>query len=225
MKHLLIFALLLFSNHLVAQRFNAGAVLGANFSQIDGDFQFGFHKKGITAGAKAVAYLSPLLEFNIDLLYSRRGARPSKNQASVVNLNLNFVESAFLLNIKVPKPEEIPSSKKRRRKRKLNEFVPAQLHFGISYGRLVSSEVIETRRISSIQPVEQDVSFDEIRTKFNKNDISIIGGFSYFFTRNVGSCFRFYIPTNRLYDSASFPNRESRSMQSFLLSAQLIYLL
>ena len=115
--------------------------------------------------------------------------------------------------------------KKRRKRRKLNEFVPTQFHFGISYGRLVSSQLVETRSISSVQPVEQDVSFDEIRTRFNKNDISLVGGFSYFFTRNIGSSFRFHLPTNKLYDSASFPNRESRSMQSFLLSAQLIYLL
>ena len=224
MKHLLILALL-FSNHLLAQRFNAGAVVGVNFSQVDGDYQFGFHKKGIVAGAKAVAYLSPLLEFNIDLLYSKRGARPSRNQPNVVNLNLNFVESVFLLNIKIPKSEDAPISKRRRKKRKLNEFVPTQLHFGLSYGRLVSSTVETIRRTTSLQTIEQEVGFDEIRTAFNKNDIGLIGGFSYFFTRNVGSCFRFHLPTSKLYDSASFPNRESRSMRSYFLSAQLIYLL
>ncbi|MBX2872490.1 MAG: PorT family protein [Saprospiraceae bacterium] len=224
MKHLLILALL-FSNHLVAQRFNAGAVLGVNFSQIDGDYQFGFHKKGITAGAKAVAYLSPLLELNIDLMYSQRGARPSKNKPDIVNLDLNFVETVFLLNIKVPKTEEAPVSTKRRKKRKLDVFIPLQIHTGVSFGRLTHSEVVKSQRPPFLQFVEQEVSFEEIRTSFNKNDISFVAGFSYFFDRHIGSSFRFYVPTNKLYDSASFPDRVSRSMRSFFLTAQLVYLL
>lgn len=224
MKHLLILALL-FSNHLVAQRFNAGAVLGVNFSQIDGDYQFGYHKKGLSAGAKAIAYLSPLMELNVDLLYSQRGAKPSKRKPDIVQMNLNFVETIFLLNFKVPKPEEEAVSKKRRKKRQLNAFIPLQIHTGISVGRLIQSEVVEIQSPSFLQFVEQEVSFEEIRRSFNKNDISIVGGFSYFFSRNVGTSFRFYIPTNKLYDSNSFPDRVSRSMRSFFLSAQLVYLL
>ncbi len=216
---------LLFSNHLMAQRFNAGAVLGVNFAQIDGDYQFGFHKKGLAVGAKAVAYLSPLLELNIDLLYSQRGARPSKRKPDIVNMNLNFVETIFLLNIKVPKTEEVSIAKKRRKKRPLDVFVPFQIHTGVSFGRLIHSEVVEIQRPNFLQFVEQEVSFEEIRTNFNKNDISLVAGFSYFFNQHIGSSFRFYIPTNKLYDRASFPDRESRSMRSFFLSAQLVYLL
>lgn len=224
MKHLLILALL-FSGNLVAQRFNAGAVLGVNFSQIDGDYQFGFNKKGIAAGARAIAYISPLVEFNIDLLYSQRGARPSRRRPNVVHMNLNFIESVFLLNIKMPKTKETEAVNSRRKRRKLNTFVPFQIHTGISYGRLINSEVVKLEFPAYSQFVEQEVSFEEIRDRFNKNDISLVGGFSYFFSPNVGSSLRFYIPTKKLYDSASFPNRTSRSMRSFFVTAQLIYLL
>lgn len=224
MKHLLILALL-FSGNLVAQRFNAGAVLGVNFSQIDGDYQFGYNKKGIAAGARAIAYLSPLVELNIDLLYSQRGARPSRRRANVVHMNLNFIESIFLLNIKVPKTQETEATNRRRKRRKLNTFVPFQIQTGVSYGRLIHSEVVAIRRPAYVQFAEQEVSFEEIRDSFNKNDISIVAGFSYFFTRNIGSSFRFYVPTKKLYDNASFPDRTSRSMRSFFITAQLIYLL
>lgn len=213
------------SSTFAQQRFNAGVVIGANFAQVDGDYQFGFHKKGITTGARAIAYLNPWLEINIDLLYSQRGAKQSDRKAAIVNIDLNYVESLFLLNFKIPPKSDLEQDPKGRKKKQLNEFRPFHLQFGVSYGRLVNSTVFTGNAPRSPFLPQLEVSFLEMREHFSRNDLSIVPGISYFFSRNIGATFRSYFPTRSLYNKEHFPDRESRSMRSFFFSMQLVYLL
>ncbi|MEZ5040489.1 MAG: hypothetical protein R2828_11365 [Saprospiraceae bacterium] len=207
------------------QRFNAGVVLGANFAQIDGDYQFGFHKKGIMTGARAIAYLNPWLEMNIDLLYSQRGAKQSYRKNPIVAIDLNYVESVFLLNFKIPAKGDLEKDPKGRKKKQLNEFRPFHLQLGVSYGRLVNSTVSTGNAPRSPFLPQLEVSFQEMREHFNRNDLSVVPGVSYFFSRNIGVTFHAYFPTRSLYDKEQFPDRISRSMRSFFYSLQLAYLL
>lgn len=104
-KIYVLFALLLTCISLEAQRFEASAVAGFNFSQLDGDNLAGYNKAGIVAGAKVAAILKPKWRLSMELLYSQRGSRRGVREASAYDkFALNYVEipvMAYLTDWKV----------------------------------------------------------------------------------------------------------------------------
>jgi len=60
---------------LPAQRFNGGIIAGGLVSQVDGDYNTGFHKFGFLAGALVSLRLSPRSSFQMELDYIQKGSR------------------------------------------------------------------------------------------------------------------------------------------------------
>lgn len=137
--------------------FYGGFLLGANFTQVDGDSYAGYRNLGLNAGVIAYAQLAPKVAASLELLFSQKGARsngpqPSSSKAFVItrqNITLNYAE--------------IPIQ--------INYFDKRKSHFGagLSYSRLVGSkETIQT---------SPDQGYDQDKYPFKKSDLNfIIGG-------------------------------------------------
>ena len=101
MRKLLIALILLFSNSLYAQNFDAGLVAGFTMSQISGDGLGGFDKLGIRIGAY-ISYPIPRknINFEVGMQYLQKGSRePSKkNEVSNYSMDMHYLELPFTVN-------------------------------------------------------------------------------------------------------------------------------
>ncbi len=135
--------------------FSGGLILGANFTQVDGDTYFGYHKLGLNAGGIVYVHFTNRFGASMELLYSQKGSRGEDlawspafgNFVAKYFMDLNYVE------------------------------VPVTLHYiyhdfdietGISYARLINSdEWIQSDRYIIIDP--------ELN-RFNTTDLNYIFG-------------------------------------------------
>jgi len=87
--------------------FNGGLILGANFTQVDGDYYYGYHKVGLTAGGTVCIHFSNTVGLSMDLLYSQKGSRSEVVSQSIAigtyvesyHMTLNYVEVPVMLHI------------------------------------------------------------------------------------------------------------------------------
>lgn len=86
--------------------FSAGAVLGANFTQVDGDNFAGYHNFGLNVGGIVYAKLGKSVSASMELLYSQKGSRAHKIKYSQsyryfiedYDLKLDYVEIPFMVH-------------------------------------------------------------------------------------------------------------------------------
>lgn len=98
--------------------FDAGAAIGFNASQVDGDNLAGFHKLGWNAGAVAHVNFDPHWSVSFELLYTQKGSRtyPDPDLINTYKLTLHYAEIPVLLNY--------------------NDKNRILFHAGLAYGRL-----------------------------------------------------------------------------------------
>lgn len=145
-----------------AQKFSGRALLGANFSQIDGDFLHGFRKIGLTAGGRIGYYIQKNKSVNIEFLYSERGSAVKLFESNPANkYTLRYLEIPLIFSIHDWWQEE-------------KKYYIARADLGFSYGALFQLEV----------PI---VDPDE----FSKHDLSFIIGAGLQFTKNLGMSVRY----------------------------------
>ncbi len=96
-------SLLLVYNLSQAQDFSGGIFLGLTASQIDGDSYSGFNKPGITAGVFIQHPFSPILEGDMEIRYSMRGAKNPKSddQTGLYVLTLHYMDVPITLAVKI----------------------------------------------------------------------------------------------------------------------------
>ncbi len=93
----LIFLLLALPTLVAGQTFQASVIGGFNFSQIDGDDLFGFHKPGINAGIRVVAILGGRWRVGPEILFSQQGAKRQDN-----SFNISPYDAFRLNTLEVP---------------------------------------------------------------------------------------------------------------------------
>ncbi|MBC6995081.1 PorT family protein [Lewinella lacunae] len=174
------------------RRFEAGLVLGANLSQVDGDAYAGYRRLGIETGIKGIVRLSDRFYFSVQWLYSQRGSRPSSREelrdfGNSINIGIYYVELPFLLHI-------APGDKKKG-------IFPVELFTGFSVGRLIRSKIQETGANVRFYPFLQ---INEIRDQFNPTDLSHLVGIQYnvsqevaFYLKHTMSLRNLYTPLDR----------------------------
>ena len=86
--------LILIVNVVVAQRFDGGAIIGLNATQVDGDSYRGFHKPGIAAGFYVETDLAPAVFAGFELKYMQKGARKrvTENDPTKYIMRLNYID-------------------------------------------------------------------------------------------------------------------------------------
>ncbi len=119
---------------------SVGAVLGANFCQVDGDNYAGYHKVGLNAGGIGYLRLSKDWALSFELLYSQRGAKDN-------GVRYSPIDSATLITkYRINTPyAEIPLM--------INYFDKHKSHFGtgFSYSRLLNAtELMESDKGYSV---------------------------------------------------------------------------
>ena len=100
MRKLLIALILLLTNSLSAQNFDAGFVGGLTMSQISGDGLAGFDKAGARIGAY-ISYPIPRkkMNFEVGMQYVQKGSRmPSVKSISNYSMNLHYLEIPITVN-------------------------------------------------------------------------------------------------------------------------------
>lgn len=91
--------LVLFTQKSIAQEVFGGLVFGINGSQVAGDVASGYDKAGIHAGLFAYTFISEKSVFQMELVYSQKGARKNpteKNGYQQYLLRLNYVDLPFI---------------------------------------------------------------------------------------------------------------------------------
>lgn len=95
-KILFISAILLASAALQAQEFRAGPLLGASFSQVDGDNYGGYNKAGVHLGAFVCRQITDQWEVQLDISYMQKGSREKpdveKGQYDDYKIHLNYIQ-------------------------------------------------------------------------------------------------------------------------------------
>ncbi len=192
------------------QRFKAGFILGMTASQIDGDDQKGYEKIGLAGGLRGIARLTPRLDFNVELLYSQRGSKPSPkgtNGERPVDIRLNYAETPFLLTYKFS--EDWDGNHR------------LQLSGGFSYARLLSSKVKESGSTHSIDGPGIAGKEDE----FRKNDISWKIGLAYFITSHLSLGLRHTFSFTPILEEEISATKSNNTLRPYYVSVQLAYVL
>lgn len=195
--------------------FNAGLIVGMNSSQLDGDYQSGYDKKGFSGGLQSTVFLNPKLDLSIDLLFSQRGSKAdsaSGGQNRVVDIHLNYAETNFLLNFLTTRYE--------------NGMPKLHLQAGISYARLLDHRIRTFRYNNSalLASLAERSSFTEIATHFNSDDLGLVGGIALHIGSHFSLSLRQNISLRLLFNEDDIPDRKNRSMRSFFLAIHGSYL-
>lgn len=77
-----------------AQRFDGGAIVGFNASQVEGDTYKGYHKPGAVAGFYVETDLAPAIFASFEIKYSQKGARKkvtTKDPEKYI-MRLNYID-------------------------------------------------------------------------------------------------------------------------------------
>lgn len=189
------------------QRFKAGAVIGVNASQIDGDRSAGYTKLGLVGGLQGIAILTEKTELGLQILYSQRGSQSAFNQNNAnfpFKIRINYIEVPVLYTYKDWLFEG-----------KDGDYYKVHIHGGLSYGRLFETE-IEDESLTS--PLVQ------LGDEFNEDDISIVLGATYFANEHFGFTVRWSRSLNLLYRNES-TNLNARSMRGKFITFTMAYIL
>lgn len=135
--------------------FTGGLVVGANFSQVDGDSFYGYHKVGLHVGGIVYVHCTSKIGISMELTYTEKGSRGEQiNESAAIGayvekyyMNINYAEVPVTLHYKIKKLDA---------------------EAGLAYARLINSkEWILADRAVAIDPV---------RNAFANTDISYILG-------------------------------------------------
>lgn len=170
-----LFFLVLFFGELKAQRFNAGFSVGLCATHINGadtrDGDNDFHKVGFTAGGLVNTPITKKSTFQFEINFIQKGSTqpPDSNNNGYYKIALAYVEVPLIIKRRINFTiRKKPVSK-------------VDLEAGVSFGRMISRSVVGSTNYNLPTPDKY----------FNKNDISLLVGANYNFSKNVYFCLRY----------------------------------
>lgn len=170
--------------------FKAGAIIGVNFAQIDGDYQYGYDKLGKTFGLRGGFKIHKKWDIMTELLYIEKGTRPNDGMrfdARKATINYKYAEVPLLINYHARKTER--------------GFYQWTLYSGVSYGRLLRA----TSTISKKGLFEETVTNSVSQNFLSKHDFSFLIGLNYNIIPNLAIGIRHSVALNKVYNN---PNPE-----------------
>jgi hypothetical protein len=146
-------------------RFTASIVVGANFSQIDGDEDAAYSKVGFNGGARGGVRFGDRMELCTEILFSQKG---SYIKSIDKTYHLNYMEVPLLFYYKDWEAED----------KKNRKYMRVMIGGGFSYSRLLNANIKQYgTNLEEGQP-----GF----AKFLSNDLMFMIDANIFFTRNWG---------------------------------------
>lgn len=201
------------------QRFKAGLLLGGNIAQIDGDRYLGYRKFGIQAGVQGIAVLSERFFISTEMLFSQRGSRPDSDErtnfgSNYLDFRLNYIEAPFMINLLSNKKGD-------------DKFYKLGIFVGVSYARLVGSNITVTKRFSVTQPEDIDAIFTlpERQDEFKSNSIGIIFGATRYVKENIGITLRHTYSPSIVFEPLPTDDRTLKTLKSFFLTLGVNYII
>lgn len=161
----LLFLFFSLTNAFAQGKFQGTILGGFTTSQIDGDELLGFHKFGLTAGAKVTYPFKPKFEGSVEVIYSQRGSKGKLLGSNGVtsNIQLNYFELPVYISVRDWYVEK-------------GDYYKMRGHFGFSYASLISSSV-------------QDLPYES--SLFNNSNFSWLIGATYSFTPKLAMTARY----------------------------------
>jgi len=173
---ILVIFLLFFSLVANSQTFKAGAFVGLTASQINGDDSAGYNKPGLEGGLKVLVNLKEKTDLSLELQYSQRGAKEESNLNNTpqATYQTDYIAVPIIYSYKDWIAEE---------------YFRLHFHGGLSFGRLVRSEL------------KNDIDNTDFLSCWRKNDFSILVGATYFLNENFGITVRYNRSLRLLYNN------------------------
>ena len=212
-----IFLLPLVSTLMAQNRFKAGAVIGFNLAQLDGDLQQGYDKFGLNLGLKGLIIIKPQFDISTELFFNQKGAAytgssfSNDNKTLFSRFTLNYADVLVLANMNL-NPNESET------------FYRHSFHTGISFGRLLGSKTEVRKGNLMNEALAQNIS-----QNYKTNDVSFIIGWSWFLNKKLGITIRHTLSLTNVYENpvnlraATLGVDGYSSLRSYYLSAQLFY--
>lgn len=171
------------------ERFNAGLIIGLNASQIDGDYYKGFNKRGLTGGIRGITRLTPNFDFNVEILYSKKGSKIFHNRYATPGraMERRFIDLTYI---------DVPAFFKLMSPRKGNSF---HIEFGAIYSRLFNAKIQENVANNPSEFVYQAIIDD-----FKNSEISILGGIGYTWQNGLSMNYRYTFSAQNFYRGDPF---------------------
>ncbi len=171
------------------ERFNAGLILGFNASQIDGDYYKGFNKFGLTGGIRGITRLTSNFDFNIEILYSKKGSKIFHNRYSTPGRSMEqrFIDLTYI---------DVPVFFKYMSPSKESSF---HIEFGAVYSRLFTANIQE-----NVENNPSEFVFEAILDDFRNNEISVLGGIGYTWQNGFSINYRYNFSLRNFYRGDDF---------------------
>lgn len=103
-RFLLISFLVLTTNFIFAQRFDAGLIAGFNGTQVEGDELRGYHKVGALGGIYVQTDIAPAIVAGMEIKYSQKGARkkydPKKPDVDKYVMRLGYIDIPLFMGFR-----------------------------------------------------------------------------------------------------------------------------
>jgi hypothetical protein len=158
-----------------SQRFRAGISGGLTVTDVDGadirDSDNDFNKIGLTLGGIVTTSLNANWKGQMELNFTQKGSLspPDSNNNGYYKIAFSYVEIPVLVKRKI---------RFNIRKKPVERM---DFEFGLSYGRMVAASLVGSSNYNL--PVS--------RKYINFNDVSLLAGVDYNFSRNVFLCVRY----------------------------------
>lgn len=96
--------LFLVVNVALAQRFDAGLILGLNGTQVEGDEFKGYHKAGLLAGLFVQTDIAPAIVAGMEIKYSQKGSRrkydPKQPEIDKYAMRLGYIDIPLFMGFR-----------------------------------------------------------------------------------------------------------------------------
>jgi hypothetical protein len=140
-----------------AQRFDGGALLGLNATQVEGDTYKGYHKPGLEAGFYVETDIAPAIFIAGEIKYSQKGARKkvTTKYPTTYIMRLNYIDLPVYMAFRTSEKSSIIA--------------------GVSSGFLISGK--EFDEYGELPPEDQN--------EFNTFDLEPLVGFQFDFMENL----------------------------------------
>jgi hypothetical protein len=190
--------------------------LGANFSQIDGDFFTGFDKVGWYGGLRGIVNLDRRTSIYLEMIYSQKGSKiphgvrlTSQAEVRDRQIDIQYMDVPILLHLQL-KPDRRSSF----------------LEFGPVISRLIQTRIQE-------RPPEQipGTVYEEVKSDFSTTDIGLLAGLGFPILPQLDLNLRYTLALRPFYENEDFmeplpfsqTEKEVEFLRNYHLSVFLSY--
>lgn len=154
------------------QRFAAFVYGGPSFSQIDGDYYFGYNKLGLRFGVGANILWKPKWYTSVGLGFNQTGARPGRSEkyergGASIDIRLNNIEVPVLLHYRLGKKDEYT------KKANYRLYRSSEVQFGLALSRNTGRRI---QRNGLQTQLARKEDFAAVEDQFEAMDLHFIVG-------------------------------------------------